>query len=146
MNLVQRMNPFFWLVILAIYSTSSMALSVELIETSPKSPVILNQDEALYVLIRYKSDQPLRFQAIGENLRQKIMDSARFNPSQAYPAGEGEAIAWVAYYIPQKLIPLLSQSMMRIGGLCKPNQFLCLQSGKMRMVETIKQQLPGFKD
>lgn len=73
MNLVQRMNPFFWLVILAIYSTSSMALSVELIETSPKSPVILNQDEALYVLIRYKSDQPLRFQAIGENLRQKTI-------------------------------------------------------------------------
>ncbi|HFE8371653.1 TPA: hypothetical protein ACGAOD_002851 [Legionella pneumophila] len=97
MNLVQRMNPFFWLVILVIYSTPSMALSVELIETSPKSPVTLNQDEALYVLIRYKSDQPLRFQAIGENLRQKIMDSARFNPSQAYPAGEGEAIAWVAY-------------------------------------------------
>ncbi|HAT3975733.1 TPA: hypothetical protein RG395_003301 [Legionella pneumophila] len=97
MNLVQRMNPFFWLVILAIYSTPSMALSVELIETSPKSPVTLNQDEALYVLIRYKSDQPLRFQAIGENLQQKIMDSARFNPSQAYPAGEGEAIAWVAY-------------------------------------------------
>lgn len=97
MNLVQRMNPFFWLLILAIYSTPSMALSVELIETSPKSPVTLNQDEALYVLIRYKSDQPLRFQAIGENLQQKMMSNARFNPSQAYSSGEGEAIAWVAY-------------------------------------------------
>lgn len=97
MNLVQRMRPFFLLVMLAIYSTPSIALSVELIETSPRSPATLNQYEALYVLIRYKSDQPLRFQAIGETLQQKVMASASFNPSQAYPAGEGEAIAWVAY-------------------------------------------------
>lgn len=97
MRLVERIRPFFLLLLLAIYSTTSIASSVELIETSPKSPVILNQNEALYVLIRYKSDQPLRFQAIGENLQQRMMDNARFNPSQAYSSGEGEAIAWVAY-------------------------------------------------
>ncbi|HIC7358895.1 TPA: hypothetical protein ACW6D3_002755 [Legionella pneumophila] len=97
MRLAQRMRLFFLLVMLAVYSAPSIALSVELIETSPKSPVVLNQNEALYVLIRYRSDLPLRFQAIGENLRQKIMDNARFNPSQAYSSGEGEAIAWVAY-------------------------------------------------
>lgn len=94
---VRLFRPLLLSTVLAVYSTLSAALGVELIETSPKSPAVLNQDEALYVLIRYKSDQPLRFQAIGKNLGQKLIERVRFNPSQAYPAGEGEAIAWVAY-------------------------------------------------
>lgn len=66
-------------------------------ETSPASPAVLYQDEALYVLIHYTSEQPLRFQALGKYREQKIMSNVRFNPSQAYPEGEGQAIAWVAY-------------------------------------------------
>lgn len=80
-----------------LYPAIATAMNIDLIETSPKSPAVLYQDEALYVLIHYKSDQPLRFQAMGKNLDQKISKGARLNPSQAYPAGEGDAIAWVAY-------------------------------------------------
>ncbi|BCA96622.1 hypothetical protein TUM19329_29830 [Legionella antarctica] len=84
-------------VIVCSYSAMTNALNVDLIETSPKAPAVLHQYEALYVLIHYKSDQPLRFQAMGKNLNQKINKGVRLNPSQAYPSGEGNAIAWVAY-------------------------------------------------
>ena len=83
--------------IIYLYSAMAVALNVTLVETSPKSPAVLYQYEALYVLIHYKSDQPLRFQAMGKNLNKKISKELRLNPSQAYPAGEGDAIAWVAY-------------------------------------------------
>lgn len=85
------------------YSTIAVALKVELGETSPASPAVLHQDEALYVLIHYQSEQPLRFQAIGTYLGAEIKTNARMNPSQAYPAGEGQAIAWVSYYKPTEI-------------------------------------------
>lgn len=80
------------------YATAADALNVELSETSPTTPAVLDQDEALYVLIRYQSEQPLRFQAMGKYLGQEVKTNVRMNPSQAYPAGEGQAIAWVSYY------------------------------------------------
>lgn len=94
-----RWRRFFFLIgFLLSYTTIAVALDVELSETSPASPALLHQDEALYVLIRYKSEQPLRFQAIGSYLGKEIKNYARMNPSQVYPAGDGEAIAWVSYY------------------------------------------------
>ena len=83
--------------LLLSYSTIARALNVELSETSPVSPAILHQDEALYVLIHYQSEQPLRFQAVGKYLGQEIKENIRMNPSQAYSVGEGQAIAWVSY-------------------------------------------------
>ncbi|MCL9685840.1 hypothetical protein [Legionella maioricensis] len=111
-------------VIVYLYSTLATALNVELIETSPKSPAVLYLGEAIYVLIHYKSDQPLRFQAMGKNLNQQISKEVRLNPSQAYFAGEGDAIAWVAYDKPtyidtitvtvydEKWKPLQTKSML----------------------------------
>ncbi|WP_454780423.1 hypothetical protein [Legionella sp. WA2022007384] len=83
--------------LLLSYTTIARALNVELSETSPASPAVLHQDEALYVLIHYQSEQPLRFQAIGTYLGKEIKDNIHMNPSQAYSVGEGQAIAWVSY-------------------------------------------------
>ncbi|HHT0593243.1 TPA: hypothetical protein ACTXXA_002014 [Legionella anisa] len=94
-----RCRRFFFLIgFLLSYNTIALALKVELSDTSPASPAVLHQDEALYVLIHYQSEQPLRFQAIGTYLGQELKTNVRMNPSQAYPAGEGQAIAWVSYY------------------------------------------------
>ncbi|PWY55052.1 hypothetical protein DGG96_14035 [Legionella qingyii] len=79
------------------------ALNVELSETSPASPAVLHQDESLYVLIHYQSEEPLRFQAIGKYLGQEIKTNIRMNPSQAYPVGDGQAIAWVSYFRETKI-------------------------------------------
>lgn len=65
----------------------------------------LTTGEALYLHIRYQSDEPLRFQihASGPGHKQA---GAMMNPSPAYPAGDGEAIAWIAfrdYFTPDSL-------------------------------------------
>ncbi|MCW8469687.1 hypothetical protein OQJ19_03310 [Fluoribacter gormanii] len=99
-NSRESQNKFVLIVLIVLllsYATIASALNVELSETSPTSPAVLTQDEALYVLIHYQSEQPLRFQAIGKYLGKEIKTDIRMNPSQAYPAGEGQAIAWVSY-------------------------------------------------
>ncbi|KTD42294.1 hypothetical protein [Legionella parisiensis] len=94
---------FFLIGFFLSYTSLAATLNVELSETSPASPAVLHQDEALYVLIRYKSEQPLRFQAMGAYLGKELKNNIRMNPSQAYPAGEGQAIAWVSYYKATKI-------------------------------------------
>ncbi len=98
-----KLFRFSFLLLIMCFSALANALDIELVETSPAKTTALNPDEALYVLIRYKSDQPIRFQAIGKHLGEVVSDSARLNPSQAYPAGEGEAIAWVSYSKPTEI-------------------------------------------
>lgn len=97
MKLIRLLRFIFISGVLFLNSSPVFSINVELIDTSPKSPAVLNQDEALYIHIHYKSNQPLRFQASAKELDKAITDGARFNPSQAYPAGEGEAIAWIAF-------------------------------------------------
>ncbi|MGM9454982.1 hypothetical protein ACTAZI_16790 [Legionella bozemanae] len=87
---------FFLIGFLLSHTLVAAALNVELSETSPAAPAVLHQNEALYVLIRYQSEEPLRFQAIGSYLGKEVKANARMNPSQAYPAGEGQAIAYKA--------------------------------------------------
>ncbi|MBS0288591.1 MAG: hypothetical protein JSS07_00970 [Proteobacteria bacterium] len=84
--------------LLLIFSKAILALTVNLTETSPASGNVLNKDEPIYIRITYNSDLPLRFQAIGLLQGNIIENHGRFNPSPVYPAGEGEAIAWVAYH------------------------------------------------
>ena len=62
---------------------------------SPESPAQLAAQEALYVRLAYQSEQPLRFQAFGYF---KGTKKANFmaNASPAYPAGAGEALAWMS--------------------------------------------------
>lgn len=83
----------------ALFACASLAHAappeVKATGTSPESPAQLAAQEALYVRISYQSEQPLRFQATGWF---KGTKKANFmtNPSPAYPAGAGEAVAWMA--------------------------------------------------
>ena len=107
-----------------LYSVSVWSVEVELVETSPKSAETLNQDESLYVLIRYKSDQPLRFQAIGQYQNKQIKENVKMNGSLTYPAGEGNAIAWVAYdkatKIDQIVVTVYSDNWQLIKNVSMP--------------------------
>ncbi len=85
------------MVISLVAPPSIAALEVKLIETSPVSPMILAKDQALYVHIQYQSNEPLRFQARGLYGNAELQNHVRYNPSQVYAAGSGEAIAWIAY-------------------------------------------------
>ncbi len=68
---------------------------VSVTATSPDPATRLAPQQAFYVRIHYESDQPLRFQAAGFLGGQKS-GRLMMNPSPVYPAGKGEAIAWVA--------------------------------------------------
>jgi hypothetical protein len=63
--------------------------------TSPESPATLAPQQALYVRVDYHSDQPLRLQAAGYFHGIKH-ERFMMNASPAYPAGKGEALAWLA--------------------------------------------------
>lgn len=83
--------------ILLLGTNAFAAISVNLSETSPQSPAKLNLFEPLYVHIQYNSPQALRFQAMGVLQAAPQHKNLRMNPSPVYPAGRGEAIAWISY-------------------------------------------------
>lgn len=96
------MNKFFktGLLILALLPAAAFAglPVVEILETDPPADSTLNANEPLYLRLQYQSDQPLRFQVSGFRNGSKIEQSVSYNPAPEYPAGGGEAIAWLAYY------------------------------------------------
>jgi hypothetical protein len=86
------------LLLLAAVAGSSLqaeSLTVTLMERYPEGEV-LRAGQNLYLRIRYQSDEPVRFQA-------QAIDGGRhlpgvmMNPAPLYPAGEGEALAWIAF-------------------------------------------------
>jgi hypothetical protein len=72
-------------------------LSLEIAGMDPPAGANVPRDAALYVHLRYRSSQPLRVQVKGFFQGTEVVDGVRWNPSPAYPAGSGEAIAWLAY-------------------------------------------------
>lgn len=71
---------------------------VEILDSDPPAGSTLHANEPLYLRLQYRSEQPLRFQVSGFLEGAKIEQSASYNPAPEYPAGSGEAIAWIAYY------------------------------------------------
>jgi hypothetical protein len=63
----------------------------------------LGRDTALYLRLAYQSETPLRVQVKGFAGGEEVRDGVRWNPSPAYPAGEGEALAWISYAEPVRL-------------------------------------------
>jgi hypothetical protein len=63
----------------------------------------LGRNTALYLRLAYRSDVPLRVQVKGFNGGEEVRDGVRWNPSSTYPAGEGEALAWISYAEPVRL-------------------------------------------
>jgi hypothetical protein len=68
---------------------------VKVTATSPESAATLARQKPLYARIAYTSDQLLRFQATGY-LNGRKNDVFALNPSPLYPAGSGEAVAWIS--------------------------------------------------
>lgn len=77
--------------------------AIDVLAVHPAFGSTLPRDTAVYVHLRYRSETPLRVQMKGFRNGTEIRDGARWNPSPAYPAGSGEAIAWIAHSEPVRI-------------------------------------------
>jgi hypothetical protein len=76
---------------------------VEVVASHPSLSGELSRNVALYLHLSYRSDTPIRVQAKGFFAGRELQNGVRWNPSPAYPAGNGEAMAWIAYDAPTRL-------------------------------------------
>jgi hypothetical protein len=76
------------------------AQTVEVTAVDPGHGTRLGLDQGLHARLTYTSRVPLRFQARGYAGGTERTDGERMNPAPVYPAGDGEAIVWVAYTAP----------------------------------------------
>ncbi|HEX5055590.1 MAG TPA: hypothetical protein VFX02_03745 [Gammaproteobacteria bacterium] len=75
----------------------AQTVGVEVVQVDSPPENTLHSGEPLYVRLKYKSNQPLRFQLVGYSGGANVDKPAALNPAPAYPTGEGEALAWIAY-------------------------------------------------
>jgi hypothetical protein len=85
------------LLTLAGLPSQASAQTVIVVATDPREGIVLAPGAPLYVRLTYTSSVPVRFQAHGYRSGRVVQDGARMNPAPSYPAGTGEAIAWVAF-------------------------------------------------
>src|SRR6187399_1421781 len=69
---------------------------VEILETDPGHDIELAPRAALHARVRYDSLVPIRIQARAYKGGVE-QQASMMNPSPVYPAGQGEAIAWLAF-------------------------------------------------
>lgn len=70
--------------------------SVQVLETHPPARSMLSSGEPMYVRLAYKSDVPVRFKLSGSAGGAELEPPVA-GPTPLYPAGSGQAIAWIAY-------------------------------------------------
>jgi hypothetical protein len=73
------------------------SLSVQIVATDPPDRSELPIGAPLSVRIAYSSEEPIRFRIVGLLGGTPPTASPRSNPAPLYPAGRGEAIAWIEY-------------------------------------------------
>lgn len=73
---------------------------IEVIDRYPPADTRLAPGQALYLRLAYRSEQALRVQLRGPETGRS---QAMMNPAPAYPAGDGEALVWLAYRGPQEV-------------------------------------------
>jgi hypothetical protein len=88
---------------LAPVQARAEAPTVSLVASDPGLSRELGRGVALYLRLAYRSETPLRVQVKGFNDGEEVRDGVRWNPSPAYPAGEGEALVWIAYGEPVRI-------------------------------------------
>ena len=100
-------NVFAFISLLFVCFFSSLALAqpadnvhVTLESLDPAESSTLGNEDLLYVLVRYESDIPLRFQALGEHDGSILEVGAIKNPAALHAPGSGEALVWVGYTNP----------------------------------------------
>lgn len=81
----------------------SQTPTVSVLASDPGLSGTLHRDTALYLRLSYSSEVPLRLQAQGYFKSELVTAGARWNPAPPYPAGEGEAVVWLAHAEPVKL-------------------------------------------
>lgn len=93
--MMQRLLTSFVLFFAMVLVAQASMPVVRATASSPESPATLAPQQALYVRVDYQSDQALRFQATGyfHNVKH---ERVLMNASPAYPAGNGEALVWLA--------------------------------------------------
>ncbi len=87
---------------LCLFSVPSIAqpadnVLVTLDSLDPAVTSVLGSEDNLYVKVRYESEIPLRFQAIGMHSGLPLDVGAIKNPAALHAPGNGEALAWVSY-------------------------------------------------
>lgn len=70
---------------------------IEVLALDPPDGSVLRVGESLHVRIGYAADQPVRFRVRGFLNGSERTAGMRTNPAPPYPAGQGEAIAWIEY-------------------------------------------------
>jgi hypothetical protein len=91
------------LALMATLGSAQAAPTLSVVGSDPGLSSTLGRNGALYLRLRYTSDFPIRVQAHGFARGVEVLNGVRFNPSPAYPAGSGEALAWIAYAEPVRL-------------------------------------------
>ena len=99
------------------------AVEVAIVALDPPSGYDLAPGRKLSARIQYKSDVPVRFRMEGR-WHDKPATASMLNPMPAYPAGEGEAVAWIAYRGPASLdeiaIKVLDEKWQSISAVKMP--------------------------
>lgn len=107
-NTMTNFKSFFFVMTLLLvccfsalaFAQSSDNVLVKIASLDPAEESTLGNDDMLYVMLRYESDIPLRFQAIA--MRDGIVQEvgAIKNPAALHAQGSGEALTWVGYTNP----------------------------------------------
>jgi hypothetical protein len=79
------------------------APEVRIVASAPSLPARLGRNEPVYLRLSYRSAIPLRVQARGFFRGEDLTNGVRYNPSPAYPAGDGEAMVWLSYSGPTRI-------------------------------------------
>jgi hypothetical protein len=87
----------------AVIPAPAAGQTVELLANDPPDGSLLNVGEALYVRLGYTGDELLRFRVRGYLGGVERSEGTRTNPAPTYPAGAGEALAWIEYTAPISL-------------------------------------------
>lgn len=84
-----------WLACVLCAVAGAQSPAVEIKGLTPDPATRLAPQQSLYVRVAYAHSQPLRFQAAGYRDGQK-RDQMMTNTAPVHPAGQGEAIVWLA--------------------------------------------------
>ena len=93
----------FLAVVASLAAGEEQAVEFRIADSHPGLSGRLGAGEQLYLNLAYKSSRPLRFRAEGHAGGQQVSAGATTNIAPPYPAGEGEALVWIAYRQPVTL-------------------------------------------
>ena len=91
-----------WLLVLLMISPASGfaqrgATEFQIMQSDPGFVSSLARGQSLFVRLTYRSNRPVRFRMQGYAGGAEVKDGAMYNGAPPHPAGEGEALVWLAY-------------------------------------------------